>query len=150
MFVAIGRPNLPIGRDDLDFFEVIDGPSESPRQISEPAAERQPRDPDFGHDPKHRRQSMFLRRLIDILEQASGPGMDQACFGVDRHIAHERHIKGHATVGQCVSGNIVAAAFYAQEKSMIAGERDRRANIPGRGRLNHNGWNAMHICIPEQ
>jgi hypothetical protein len=129
--LVTARPADPaVGRHDLDLEQAVDRPAEAPGQVAEASAEREAGDAYLGEEPQHGRQPVFLRRTIDVPEQAASSHVGDARSAVDDDLAHPGHVDRQAELGDRGARDVVTASLDAEEKAVLTGEVTTSATSP--------------------
>lgn len=76
--------------------------------------------------------------------------MRELGVGVDGDRAHAGHVEGQATLGDGGAGDVVTAAFDAEQQAVVAREPDAGGDVAGRGRLEDECGDLGHHGVPDQ
>ena len=129
VLAGVGADDAAIRQDDGRRDQVVAGQAVGIAQPAETAAERQ-----AGHagDADHAaggRQSVGLRRRVDIAPGRAAADKRQPLLGVDADGVHRAEVDDESVVDGGVAGDVVAAAAYRDRQGVQAGEVQRQGNV---------------------
>src|SRR5690606_39707317 len=90
---AVRRAQHAVRGDDVDLIEIVDGPAEPTRQVTEAAAQREAGDTDVRNKAEYRGEAVLLGGAVDIAEKSSRACMGAARIAVDVNVSHARHVE---------------------------------------------------------
>ena len=144
------RPDALARReDDVRLDEVVDGQPVSAGEPADAAAEREARDPGPRHHPDRHGQPERLGRAIDVRERRPGPDADQSRIGVDLDRRQAAHVQDDPVVHRAVARDVVAPAADRERQPRFPGERDRRRDVLGAGRLDDEAGTLVDHAVPD-
>jgi hypothetical protein len=127
----------PCCEHNLRSDELVGGEPVFATEDSEPAAERQPGDPDRWAGAGGNRQAVRVELLVDVAEQCPGFDRDEAVGDRDRtHLAEVDQDSG----SRGAAGEAVPAAPHRDLRSDPPCESDRLGNVVCRDALHHRLW----------
>ena len=87
VLLLAGAHDRPVGRDDLCGQQVVAGQAVAPREVADPAAERQTSDAGGRDDAARRRQPVDGGRVVEATPRGAAAGAGGAGDRVDDHVA---------------------------------------------------------------
>ena len=126
---ALAVTNLTVGQHDVGRDQVVEGESVLPRQVADPAAERQTGDPGRRDDPARRGEAERVGRVVEIAPGAPALDARGALLGIDVNPLHRGQVHHQPVVADRAAGDVVAAAADRDRQSLPAREVDRRDHV---------------------
>jgi len=124
-----GMHQPAIGGYDLRRDQVVAAQAVGAAQPAIAAAQRQPGDARPGIHAARRRQTVRLRRRVDVAPRRAASDADRSPGRVDLDLLHLGEIDDDAPVVGRVTGHVVPAAPNREQQIVLAGEVDRRDDV---------------------
>ncbi len=129
--VGAGVDDGSVRRDDLRSHEVVAGQAVLGRQVADPAAEREARDPGRADDAARSDEAEGLRGGVEVEPRRTTLGPGDACAGVHLHRPHLRQVDHEPAVEDAMAGRVVSAAAHGHLEILLAGEPEAGCDVLG-------------------
>ena len=148
VFLLVGDDDTAVCQHHFHFQQIVTAQAVFVTQMAKTTAQGQTRHTGFTYHTHHRRQAVFLRRLINIGDERATLRMGN--FGSCIHLnpPHLRKIQHDATVIGGVPGHLMAAAAHRKQYIMLTGKVHHRHNILHICHLGNDGWLAVDHAVP--
>jgi len=148
--MVVACPRDPaIGQHDLYLVEVVDGPSESTREIPQASTQGQAGHTHLRDEAERYRQAMGLRRLVHLVEQAARVHVCQPRYRVDGHLAEQRHVERDPVIHERGARDVVTPAPDGHRKPGPPGKVDRRHDICGASGSHDDARSSLDQAVPD-
>ena len=137
-----------VGGDEVDGAQVVDGEPVPAHEVSDPAAERQPADPDAADGAARGGQPVPLRGEVQFRPDHAARRPGDARSRVDGHRLHVREIDHDAAVAHRMAEDRVPAAADGDRQLALAREPQRRLDVVGARAARDQGRPAVDGAVP--
>ena len=118
-----------VGEHDVGLEQIVDRQAVAPRQVADPAAERQPADAGGRDEATWRREAVRVRGLVDLTPGAATADSDGARLGVHLDRPQQGQVRDDSVVANPEARAVVPAAAHRQRKLMRPREADRTRHV---------------------
>ena len=146
--LAVTRVHLrPIGEHHVGADQAVDSQAEAPRQVPEPAAQREPTHPGRRDDPRRGGATVLGGRPVDVAPRAASADADAVGVRVDDHLGHAGQVDDDPVVDDAQAASVVPAAAHREWRFVGTRERDAACDIVGARAAHEEGGTSVDHAV---
>ena len=149
LVLGIDRPQPAVRRDDVGTDEVVDRQPELPDQVPDPAAGRDPADPDRAGVAEPDRQAVLVRRPGNLDRGQAGARPRRLRARVDLDRVQLAEVDDEPAVDRPVAGAGMAAAPHGEGDAVVADECNRRRHVLRVGDADDRGRSRVDPAVDD-